>query len=245
MRRRPEPPLPPPSLRCQTAAVVLVAATVFAVLAGRYAGGSSARWFDDRTESLVEDITPHTRWVIALIEVGSPPVVVIIAALTALACLWFGRHRLALPAVLGPGLAGAVATPSQPLVGHTVDGDWAYPGGHSTGAMSLALVAALVLVALLRPGPPWAATLIAGIGVLAGAAMTVLVVAGEWYYATGRGRRLLRRGRLRARLRPADRRPSRPPPRVVDGNSAMRVLFLGGLDDGRRAVEDFHRGDVC
>lgn len=185
MRRRPEPPpLIPPPLRRPTAAVVIVAAIVFAVLAERYAGGSSARWFDDRTESLVEDITPRTRAVAALIEVGSPPVVVATAALTALACLWFGRRRLALLAVLGPGLAGAVAMLSQPMVGRTVEGDWAYPSGHTAGATSLALVAAFVLVALLRPDPPWAATLIAGIGVLTGAGMTVLVVAGDWHYAT-------------------------------------------------------------
>jgi membrane-associated phospholipid phosphatase len=184
VRRRPDPPLLSPSLRRQAAAVVVVAAGVFAVLAVRYAGGSSARWFDDRSESVVEDFTPRTRGVVVLIEVGSPPVVVATAALTALACLWFGRRRLALLAVLGPGLAGAVATLSQPLVGRTVEGDWAYPSGHTTGATSLALVAAFVLVALLRPDPPWAATLIAGIGVLAGAAMTVLVVAGGWHYAT-------------------------------------------------------------
>jgi membrane-associated phospholipid phosphatase len=157
---------------------------VFAVLAARYASGSSARWLDDRTESLVEQITPRTRGVVGLIEVGSPPVVVAAAALTALACLWFRRRRLALLAVLGPGLAGAVATLSQPLVGRTVDGDWAYPSGHTAGATSLALVAAFVLVAVLRPDPRWAATLVAGIGVLTGAAMTVLVVAADWHYST-------------------------------------------------------------
>lgn len=184
VRRRPEPPLLHPSLRRRTAAAVLVVATVFAVLAGRYAGGSSARWFDARTESLVEDITPRTRWIVTLIEVGSPPVVIASAALAALVSLWFGFRRLALLAVVGPGLTGALATLSQPLVGRTVDGDWAYPSGHAAGATSLALVAAFALVALLRPDPPWAATLIAGIGVLAGAAMTVLVVAGDWHYTT-------------------------------------------------------------
>lgn len=184
VRDRAEPPLFPTSLRCQGIAVVVVAATVFAVLAERYAGGSSARWLDHRTESLVEDITPRTRWIVALIEVGSPLVVVVTAVLTALACLWFGRRRLALLAVLGPGAAGACAMLFQPLVGRTIEGDWAYPSGHAAGATSLALLAAFVLVALLRPGPPWAAAIIAGIGALAGASMTVLLVAAGWHYAT-------------------------------------------------------------
>lgn len=163
---------------------MVVAATVFAVLAERYAGGSSARWFDDRTESLVEGILLRSRGAVTLIGVGSPPVVVATAVLTALACLWFGRRRLALLAVLGPGLTGAVATLAQPLVGRKLDGDWAYPSGHTAGATSLALVAAFVLVAVLRPDPPRAAVLIGVIGVSAGAAMTVLVVASEWHYAT-------------------------------------------------------------
>ena len=56
--------------------MVVIAAAVFAALAGRYAGGSNARWIDHRTEWLVENVTPRTRWIVALIEVGSPPVVV-------------------------------------------------------------------------------------------------------------------------------------------------------------------------
>jgi undecaprenyl-diphosphatase len=163
---------------------MVVAASVFAVLALRYAGGSNARWFDYRFESAVEDIRPRPRWVVALIELGSPPVVVVAAVLTALACLWFGRRRLALLAFLGPGLTGGLATLFQPLVGRTIDGDWAYPSGHTAGATSLALVAAFVLVALQQPDPPLAATLIAGIGLLAGVAMTVLLVAADWHYAT-------------------------------------------------------------
>jgi membrane-associated phospholipid phosphatase len=183
VRSRPE-PLLSPSLRPQATAAVVVAVTAFAVLAGRYAGGSSARWLDHRTESVVEDITPRTRGIVALIQVGSPLVVVATAVLTALACLWFGRRRLALLAFLGPGLAGAATTLSKPLIGRTIDGEWAYPSGHTGGATSLALVAAFVLVALLRPDPPWAATFIAGIGMGAGVAMTVLLVAADWHYAT-------------------------------------------------------------
>jgi membrane-associated phospholipid phosphatase len=163
---------------------VVVATALFAGLAERYAGGSNARWIDHRTEWLVENVAPRTRWIVALIEVGSPPVVVVTGVLTALACLLWGRRRLALLAVLGPGLTGALAVLTQPLVGRTLDGDWAYPSGHTAGATSLALVAAFVLVALLRPGPRGAATLIAGIGGLAGVSMTVLVVAGDWHYAT-------------------------------------------------------------
>ena len=164
--------------------MVVIAAALFAALAGRYAGGSNARWIDHRTEWLVENVTPRTRWIFVLIEVGSPPVVVATAVLTALVCLLCGRRRLALLAVVGPGLTGALAVLTQPLVGRTLDGDWAYPSGHTAGATSLALVAAFVLVTLLRPQPRGAAALIAGIGGLAGVSMTILVVAGDWHYAT-------------------------------------------------------------
>jgi membrane-associated phospholipid phosphatase len=184
VRHKPEPPLLPPSLRRPTAAVMVVAASVFAVLALRYAGGSSARWLDYRFQSVVDDITPRPRALALLIQIGSPAVVVTSAILTALACLWFGRRRLALLAIVGPGLAGAITTLSKPLIGRTVDGDWAYPSGHTGGATSLALVAAFVLVALLRPNRLSAAMLIGASGVLAGATMTVLLVAADWHYAT-------------------------------------------------------------
>ena len=68
--------------------------------------------------------------------------------------------------------------------GRTIEGDWAYPSGHTAGATSLALLAAFVLVAVLRPSPPATAALIAWIGALAGTSMTVLLVAAEWHYAT-------------------------------------------------------------
>jgi hypothetical protein len=47
--------------------VVVVAAVVFAALAARYAGGSNARWLDHRTEKLVDELTPRSRWVVAVI----------------------------------------------------------------------------------------------------------------------------------------------------------------------------------
>jgi membrane-associated phospholipid phosphatase len=181
---RAEPPLLPPSLRRPAGLVVSVAAVVFAVLAARYAGGSNARWLDHRTEKLVDELTPRSRWIVAVIEVGSPLVVVVTAFLTAFGCLLVGRRRLALLAVLGPGAAGACAMLFQPLVGRTIEGDWAYPSGHTAGATSLALLAAFVLVTLLRPDPPRAAALVAGIGALAGVTMTVLLVAAGWHYAT-------------------------------------------------------------
>ncbi|TWF79026.1 undecaprenyl-diphosphatase [Pseudonocardia hierapolitana] len=184
MGDRVEPPLLPTALRRRTTVVVVVAVVVFALLAARYAGGSSARWLDHRTEKLVDELTPRSRWIVLLIEVGSPLVVVVTAFLTALVCLLLRRRRLALLAVLGPGAAGACAMLFQPLVGRTIEGDWAYPSGHTAGATSLALLAAFVLAALLRPDPPRAAALIAGIGALAGTSMTVLLVAAGWHYAT-------------------------------------------------------------
>lgn len=187
MDRVPSPstaPLIPRQARPSATVVVLVAVAGFAALAARYAGGSDARWLDDRAEMLVQDITPRSRIIVALIELGSPLVVVTVAVLTAAVCLSLRRPKLAVLAVLGPGLTGVATTLAKPVVGRTLDGYYAYPSGHTGGATAMALVAAVVLVAVLRPQPPHALVLILGTGLLVGATWTVLVVAVDYHYAT-------------------------------------------------------------
>lgn len=173
-----------PQARPGVLVVALVAFAGFAVLAARYAGGTDARWFDYYARDFVDDVTPRSRLIVALIELGNPMVVVTVATLTAAVCLWLGRRRLAALAVLGPGITGLVTTFAKPLVGRTLDGEYAYPSGHTGGVTATALVAAIVLVAVLRPQAPRALALILGTGAAVGTTWSVLVVAGNWHYAT-------------------------------------------------------------
>jgi membrane-associated phospholipid phosphatase len=182
LRRRPEPPLIPAPLRRPAIVAVLVAATVFALLAVRYAGGSSARWLDDRGQWLADDLIPRGGG--HLVVLGSPPAVVTLAVLLAVACLWLGQRRLAVVAIVGPGLTGLLTTLAKPLVGRTIEGEFAYPSGHTGGATALGLVAALLLARLLRPAPARAGLLVAAGGLLAGGTVGTVVVALDWHYAT-------------------------------------------------------------
>lgn len=182
--RRAEPPALPPSLRRPAVVTVAVCVAVWTTLAVRYAGGSHARWLDGRAAWLVDSVTPRTRTVVTLLLVGDPAFVVTVAVVLAAVCLWLGRRRLAVLAVLGPGLTGVVTTLTKPLIGRTINGDFAYPSGHAGGATALGLVVALVLVTLLRPRPARAALLVVAGPLLAGGAVAVLLVAADWHYAT-------------------------------------------------------------
>lgn len=182
--RRPDPATLPPSLRRPALATLAVCAAVFAALALRYADGTRARWLDDRAESVVDSVTPHSRALSSLLLVGSPVVVVSVALSVAGLCLWLGRRRLALLAVVGPGLTGLITTLSKPMIGRTIEGEFAYPSGHAGGATAIGLVVALLLVALLRPAPARAALVVAGGALAMGGTVAVLLVAADWHYAT-------------------------------------------------------------
>ena len=161
---------------------MLASAVTFGLLALRYAGGSSPRWLDDRAESLVDGLTPREAG--GLIVLGSPPVVIAFAVLAAGICLWLGHRKLAVLAVLGPGLTGLITTVTKPLVARVIDDAYVYPSGHTGGATAVGLVMALLLVRLLRPSPARAGLLLTGCALLIGGTVGVLVVAEDWHYAT-------------------------------------------------------------
>jgi membrane-associated phospholipid phosphatase len=175
----------PRPLRRPAAAAVALAAVGFVGLATRYAGGSKAGRFDGHIERLVDALTPDTSRVSDMVIVGNPLPVVVAAVTLGGASLMLGRPRLAALAVVGPGLTGVVTEVLKPLIGRTiVGGGFIYPSGHTGAATALGLVAALLVVSVLRPGPRVSATLLAAGGLLAGGVMAVAVVVGGFHYPT-------------------------------------------------------------
>src|SRR5947199_3411729 len=101
------PVLVPAPLRRPVALVVGVAAAMFTVLAVRYAGTSTASGVDTRVDAVVDPLGSAHRWLVGhATALGSPPSVVALAFALSATCLLLGRRRLAVLAVVGPGLTG-------------------------------------------------------------------------------------------------------------------------------------------
>ena len=175
----------PRTLRRPAAAAVALAALGFVVLAARYAGGSKAGWFDGHIEHVVDALTPDPSRLSEMVILGNPLPVVAAAGILGGVSLMLGRRRLAALAVIGPGLTGVVTETFKPLIGRTIEGGGLiYPSGHTGAATALGLVAALLLVNLLRPGPRAGATLLAAGALLSGGGMAVAVIVGGFHYPT-------------------------------------------------------------
>jgi undecaprenyl-diphosphatase len=171
----------PPGLRAPAATVAVLALLVFGVFAARYADSSSAGRIDRHVQVLVGHEPSLTETVIVF---GSPPAVVVLALFLAVVALTLGHRRLAVLAVVGPGLTGVATTTLKPIVGRTLDGSFAFPSGHTGGATALGVVTALLLVTVLRTATGTSALLIAGGATLSGGAMGLALVADRAHYAT-------------------------------------------------------------
>jgi membrane-associated phospholipid phosphatase len=159
---------------------VLLAVGTFAVLAARFAGtGPDGMSRVDRAF-----LRPrfHGRSVLeALTWIGAPETVVAVAVLASAVAFWLGRRRLAAVALIGPGLTGLATTSLKPMIDRTiVDGELAFPSGHTAGAAALGLVAAIAVIGVLRPRPGALALLAASV-VPAAIAGTGMVLLGAHY----------------------------------------------------------------
>jgi membrane-associated phospholipid phosphatase len=178
------PSILPSPLRRPAGGVAVVAVVVFGVLAERYGGEASARWLDRRVQSLVGASGP-AGWIPDLvIAFGSALSVVVLAMLLAGLALALGHRRLAVLTIVGPGLTGLATVLLKPLVGRTFNGEFAFPSGHAGGATALGIVAALLLIGVLRAAPRTSAALLAAGAVLSGGTMAVALVASRDHYPT-------------------------------------------------------------
>lgn len=178
----PGPPALPPALRRPLLLVAVAAVAVAGLLAARYAGASSAggtdRWLQDR-------LIGRPSWAnlpAVLVDFVAEPVGAALSlAVLGGCCLLLRRPRLAVLAVVGPLLSGAITTALKAPVGRTINGGYlAYPSGHTAVATALALVLALLLVSLWRLRPWVALALVlagAGVGGVAMAWAQVYLIA--------------------------------------------------------------------
>lgn len=178
-------PLLPVVVRRPVLTVVAVAAVLFAVLAVRYAGTSAAGGVDERVDALLDPLgQAHRRLIEDGVRVGSPSSVLVLSVLLAAVCLALGRRWLALLAVLGPGVTGVCTTLLKPVLGRTIDGGFAFPSGHTGGGTSIGLVAALLLINLLRPGRRGALFLLAAGALMMGGSVATSMIALNAHYPT-------------------------------------------------------------
>lgn len=179
-------PALPDELRRPAAIGVLAATVVFGLLAARYGGNSGYGRVDGHAVTVVDSlVSTHLRIVDELSRFGSPPLVVVAALLLCALCLVLGRRRLAVVALVGPGLTGLATTLLKPAIGRTIDaGSYAFPSGHTGGATSIALVAALLLVSLVRPGRTTGVALVVSIALVAGGVIGASMVAIGAHYPT-------------------------------------------------------------
>jgi membrane-associated phospholipid phosphatase len=178
------PSILPAPLRRPAGGVAVVAVTVFAVLAERYGGEASARWLDRRLQSLVGASGPAHSISEPVILFGNRISVVVLAVLLSGLALALGHRRLAVLAIVGPGLTGLATELLKPLIGRTFNGDFAFPSGHAGGATALGIVAALLLIGVLGPELRTSAALLAAGAVLSGGMMAFALVASRDHYPT-------------------------------------------------------------
>ncbi|MBN9100031.1 MAG: phosphatase PAP2 family protein [Pseudonocardia sp.] len=177
--------LVPASMRRPVTVALVVAAVVFALLAARYAGTSTPGRIDLHVDRLIDPLGAAHRWLVAdTVVFGSPPVVVLVAVLMACVCLLLGRRRLAVLAIVGPGVTGVATTLLKPALGRTIGQGYAFPSGHTGGATALGLVAALLLVSLVRPGRVGGLTMLAVGASVAGGCVGAAMVAVDAHYPT-------------------------------------------------------------
>ena len=161
-----------------------MAVLVFGVLAERYGGEASARWLDRRVQSLVDASGPARSLADLVILFGGELSVVVLAVLLSVLALALGHRRLAVLAIVGPGLTGLATVLLKPLIGRTFNGEFAFPSGHAGGATALGIVAALLLIAVLRTALRTSAALLAAGAVLSGGTMAFALVASRDHYPT-------------------------------------------------------------
>jgi undecaprenyl-diphosphatase len=179
------PMLVPSPLRRPVALLVAFAAVMFVVLAARYAGTSSASGVDTRLDAVVDPLGAAHEWFVEhAVELGSPSSVMVMVCVLALVCLALGRRRVAVLALLGPGLTGVCTSLLKPAVGRTIDGELAFPSGHTGGATSVGLVAALLLISVIRPGRAGALAILAAGAVVVGGGVAAAMVASNAHYPT-------------------------------------------------------------
>ncbi|WP_214401532.1 phosphatase PAP2 family protein [Pseudonocardia lacus] len=179
-------PAAPTVLRGPLTALAVVTGLTTAVLAVLVAGGSVGLPVDTELHTAVATWWGEPGRPALLIDfLGDPRSVAVAIAVLAAVCLALGRRRLAVVAVLGPVLTGALTTGLKPVVGRTIHGDnLAYPSGHTASSTALAVVAALLVAGVIGAGVVGALLLVVAMSTVAGGAMALAQIALDAHYPT-------------------------------------------------------------
>jgi len=169
------------------ATMIAVAAVGTAVLGLHYAGDHSGGRLDTAIDSRLQHrLHGHLRFLHRLVAVADPHWVVVWCAALALLFFLTGRRRAAVLAALGPAIAaGFTEFVLKPLIGRRIHDALSFPSGHTTAAVSVAVVVVIVLLGPTRPGwPPIARWWASALALLAAVAVATALVGSGYHYAT-------------------------------------------------------------
>jgi undecaprenyl-diphosphatase len=167
--------------------IIAAASAGIVVLGVRYAGAHRAGRIDAALDARVRHhLGGHLDFLHFLVSLADPASV--IAACAALAFLFFftGRRRAALLAVLGPPVAaGFTEFVLKPLIDRRLADSLSFPSGHTTAAVSVAMVVVVALLGPSRPSwPPFARWGLSALALLSAAAVATALVGSGYHYAT-------------------------------------------------------------
>lgn len=119
------------------------------VLGARYRNvAGPSRTEGDLAARLGQLLELHRDSLAAFVPAGRPFTVIVAAIVLSALALLLSRPRMALVALVAPPLTGAVAAGLQPAIGRTLEGGFALPSGHTVGATSIAITAALLVTSV-------------------------------------------------------------------------------------------------
>lgn len=180
-------PLLPDPIRRLAIFVVLVAAAVVALLGTRFAGHTAPSRVDTAVDTrLAFRLGGHPGLLDRFVSLGAPVTVIATTLILVLAMGLLRPGRAVVFAASAPGLAsGVTELILKPLIGRTKGAGLAFPSGHTTGAFSLALVIAVVVIQPGTPRIPFVVRLLLGLGAVVVAGGTAIaLVALRYHYAT-------------------------------------------------------------
>ena len=169
------------------ACIVGIAALGIVVLGLRYAGDYRAGRLDTAVDArLRHRLRGHLDFLHHLVSVADPASVIALCVVLAVVFFITGRRRAALLAVLGPTVAaGFTEYVLKPLIDRRLDDSLSFPSGHTTVAVSIAVVIIVALLGPSRPGWPagirWGAS---GLAFLSAVAVATALVGSGYHYAT-------------------------------------------------------------
>jgi undecaprenyl-diphosphatase len=177
---------PPPLLqgRRLIAVIIGLAAVGVAALGAHYADESRPGRIDSAIDARVRHkLRGHLRFLHHLVALADPISVVVGCAVLAVLFVWANRRRTALLAVLGPALAAGVAEfVLKPLINRRINDALSFPSGHTTAAVSVAIVIVLALLGPSRPRWPVALRYALSVAALLGAAAVATALVGSGYH---------------------------------------------------------------